>query len=510
MDNMIVNISEPAVFSNLISFFLCFIFSLLIFGIKSLARQPQGNDSLNKLDDKDIEGLKWFMVAFGCWALMSIVRILFKSEDRMTIGLYACISIFNSYCLLRAVSSIIIDNGFRKHNNGVEISKKSTLKVWIVIAILSVLALLIITYVFKITIDKKYSDNNFVENFFKIFIGLPDAVFSIVSLVILSKRISAAFKVRKLHRLNGWTYLTLALVILAQILYYIMPGEKDIVRSPLYLQSCVPLFHICSIVYTTLIFILILLLLYSYPIKDESRKDAETDKKTPENEQERNNLSIMDTPEPGRMEIPVEEFQKSNPSNGDVNRLYEYYDKIIFKLSDEKFGFVLTEKGANQNHEFYCDGHPVIFQKFFRLALLVKFNEKNNQRNNPKNLAELVTLATGDASTKPNYEWRFEDKDKGTVFKDPNSFCPKLDTIFFDFFRDDHKTRYFYFKIPPENITIPELAEKQVTNMKPEEAFKCYKAKYQCLNWNKPPKRSLITQNMYFIPDDKTLSHENH
>jgi hypothetical protein len=318
----------------------------------------------------------------------------------------------------------------------------------------------------------------------KIYSGLPDMLFSLVGVGVLSIRIINAFREREIYQMNWLTILTIFLLVSAQFFHYFESECNSLLGQIGMAPISRHLYLFCSIAYKSLLFILILLLLYSYQIMERRRKLEKCF--ADQSVLEKSLLDVKTELEKVRLER--ENLKRINEENKTFPGVsHEYKPEISFRLSnasDNECGFVLTRKESGQTDFFPYPKNPVIFQKFFRLAILKKFIRPENPDYLPGTVAQLVKDATG-AREEKHYNWKFEDKDKEFILEVVKAKCPDFEKIFLTKFRENH-TRYHYLKLPSENIVLPDADEiNKISDLTAEKVFDFYYNKYSYLRRNR-------------------------
>ena len=445
-------------------------FAFLMFAIRST--------ELIKSDDK--KGINWFIAAFSLWGLNGIIQIItirleFYNYPNVVppkiTTIEAFISTLNSYCFLKASRYIQIISDYRGKKIVRDITNRNNL-----ILITGIILILTLLFYFKFRSDYES---------FKQWIWVPDTLISLIALFILVIVISQAFWERGMRwfiLLNAGVFILLLISVFIKIWFiYTLPPHID------YMIIIYP-------VYKTVFFVLILLLLFSYQIKEYKTLKSEKSDFLEFNlhlEEENRNLqgqivqqqSLVDELIREKNDL-VNEFEQKEK---DLATKFAEERKIPVNLTEPAIEFVIRgdqyyiiiiPELSRERIEIQFAQHLKPFKQLLRLAIHHKFGKNADQTLTFSD--EIKKKETeNDPKLEQQYNSQFTYWQKKSITDIISKDYPKFED---DFLKVDTNTtpHRIGFRILSDNIFLPKI--ETGINTLPKNIYQKFLDLYPVLN----------------------------
>lgn len=291
---------EPLLYLKpILTFFLCSIFALILFGLKRTERFSN--------DDK--KGITRFIIAFILWAIAGLWNVIAisigweESHKEWFQASMACLSTLNSIFVLLGMRSIKVNE-----NNSILRFSKIISDVWF----------FGILFMFWTLIDAKWFPPKTIWQ--------PDTFFSSIAGIALAIKISYAFKEREMLRFIPLA-IGMVLLLACTIIFTIL--EIDNPYSDLFLNTI-------SIVYKIIFAFLILVLVYSWHVLNFNNIEKTINELKKDDEKE---LSVNEK------ELSVIDWVKKMVHKSIENKnLADRFENIKHEFMNEKVGREKLEK----------------------------------------------------------------------------------------------------------------------------------------------------------------------
>lgn len=436
------------------------IFDTVVYTIFAILLRLIGVKKTGQINPDDVKGIKWFVWAFILWGVSGLVKsvvsyIGWKNEPANQL-IQAIISTANSYCFLRALSFIDLKN----ENEWKEFVKGITKRKILEFITVCFIIFPIVIYL-SLEINHEIDNEKLSKSFEFQVIWLFDTFYSLLALVILGIVIGQAFNERGMRRFIWLKNLALILLFVF-VGYKLFSGQNQDIDNPVSIYLI-----LISQVYKISIFILILLLLYSYQIKNfkdleiEYKEFRQTQSLT---EDENNELKDMNA----KLNDQIVALKQNNkdlmtefandPSNGD-NLTKPCIEFIIY---DKYMVIKLFRRLSIERTEIPFDS-PELFRNLIRVAIYKKFGNKN------KIISQ--TLQYTEENKKPlqgDLGDKFWYKDKSLILECISEKYPAFEAEFLEDYKDFPRNR-IGFSIPSDNIFLPVI--KIEKNSHPQEVY---------------------------------------
>lgn len=406
-------------------------FAILIANIKTT----------KQITTEDRKGLRWFIIAFSLWAAISFFAIILHPDNQYFQIFEIIVSTLNSYFFIRAVSFIEINGHYRGQSFVNDITKKSMLLFFTISIIFYTLVFSFALIILKV--------NGSVYEFF---IRFPDFSFSMFSISVFGMVIRKAYQERKMQQFNWLIFVTLFLLLAMQLYHLINLDPPLFNKNYLFINSLV---IVTAIIFKTFLFILVILLIYSYQIQklgDLSNSMAILDLQYIKSEAEKMQLTKENQTIQAQMIVKQEELQilKNEIMNGNVS----IHEKIEFyfrkdQLGNDQLGIIITPKFTKDKIEINFLPNLDAFKRLLRMAIHRKYGQ------NEKEQTMILNDATKEEIDGKLYESQISYKQKETIkVCTERKYADFISTFLIEIKSIKPHTR-IGFKIPAENILIP-------------------------------------------------------
>jgi hypothetical protein len=440
----------------------CLVFGLIIIGIKRTGQ----------ITSEDSQGLNWFSYAFFSWAITGVVSVfalMYKIGEKNTyllVGHTIC-STFTSLCFIKTISYIKISSPYRG---------EKSIKAFFTNGMLVLFTFVIVILTIVISILEKDNAEQSKINW----IWVPDYLFSIISLGVFGIVTGRAYKERELKHFIWFIWVTVVLIFIGTLFHLIGKTEY-----PFFNDFKEIVIKTISPIYKMFLFIMILLLIYSYQILGYRKITQENI--------ELNEQFLFSKSEKDKIVEDIESLKiKDLEDQSEINHLHEIiedykkqypaliYDSIDFSISSGNYSIILTNIKSKQTKEIPFSPSLEPFKRLLRLAIYHKYGNGQELQTLPYTEDGLPKSKNERSlETKSEYFSRFRPRDRTDIkIKAMESGYPGFTVDFLKLYKD-YKPHRIGFTISPENIYLPPL--KINDSDTPEEIYSLFVGKYTIL-----------------------------
>lgn len=309
------------------------------------------------LSDEKISGIKWFSRAILTWAISGLWIVFssfFEELTKADVFVRSVLSSVNSMFILFAIPSIEVNSKWIKQNIYRRLEDKP------IIAFL--FGLITLSTVIFFYFAKNYKSDSYDLEYLSY---SPDVFASSLTILILGIVLSTAFDERNMRIMKKVVYVTLVITFIAQLVL-IAPTLKTISENnEIYWVAQ----NLSATVFKIFLIALILILLYTWEVKNAKEKLSELTSTHEKSIQQKDKIVQ-------KLQSDLKDLKDKFPeiAKSDKEKFHDNEPITLMFGKDSKSNYrVFTKKNSGFNFDF--NKNKSLFKSLLKLAVLTKKNE---------------------------------------------------------------------------------------------------------------------------------------